>query len=87
MFAFGFAFNQTLKIIDSAKPYASYSVPLIIVGLSLLTLAMVIVLSNVAEAIFIIARYVGDVTPFIVYVLVGIVFLLGVTLIFVDKQK
>ncbi|WP_243840627.1 hypothetical protein [Paenisporosarcina antarctica] len=55
--------------------------------MSLLTLALVIVLSRVAEAIFVISKVdIGHVTPIFVYVLIGIVFLLGLISI-LNKQK
>ncbi|MEB6551515.1 hypothetical protein MXL46_21260 [Heyndrickxia sporothermodurans] len=40
IFAFGVAFNQRLGITDSPEPYASLSIPLIVLGL------IVIVVSN-----------------------------------------
>ncbi|WP_017382040.1 hypothetical protein [Paenisporosarcina sp. TG-14] len=59
----------------------------LLVGFSLLTLALVIVLSRVAEAIFVISKVdIGHVIPIFVYVLIGIVFLLGLISIF-NKQK
>ncbi|APC47667.1 hypothetical protein GLV94_12105 [Virgibacillus halodenitrificans] len=63
------------------------NVGLLLIGLSLLTLVMVIILSRVAEAIFIISNYVGDIIPYFVYVLIGIVFLFGVTLVLLDKRR
>ncbi|QBP41817.1 hypothetical protein E2636_11960 [Paenisporosarcina antarctica] len=60
---------------------------ILLVGMSLLTLALVIVLSRVAEAIFVISKVdIGHVTPIFVYVLIGIVFLLGLISI-LNKQK
>ena len=63
------------------------NVGLLLVGLSLLTLAMVIIILKVAEAIFVTVNYNGDITPYFVYVLTGIVFLFGLALVFFDKQK
>ncbi|WP_019376610.1 hypothetical protein [Virgibacillus halodenitrificans] len=63
------------------------NVGLLLIELSLLTLVMVIILSRVAEAIFIISNYVGDIIPYFVYVLIGIVFLFGVTLVLLDKRR
>jgi hypothetical protein len=60
---------------------------ILLVGLSLLTLAIIIVLSRVAEAIFLMSNYAGYVTPYFVYILIGIVFLLGLILIFFNKLK
>ncbi|TFJ91684.1 hypothetical protein [Lentibacillus salicampi] len=63
------------------------NIGILLSGLSLLTLAMVIILSRVAEAVFSIARNPTYTTPFFVYILIGIVFLLGVALIFGKEQK
>jgi hypothetical protein len=63
------------------------NVGLLLVGLSLLTLAMVIIISKVAEAIFVTVNYNGVITPYFVYVLTGIVLLFGLALVFFDKQK
>ncbi|WP_121615444.1 hypothetical protein [Virgibacillus halodenitrificans] len=63
------------------------NVGLLLIGLSLLTLVMVIILSRVAEAIFIISNYVGDIIPYFVYVLIGTVFLFGVTLVLLEKRR
>ena len=62
-------------------------VGLLLVGLSLLTLTMVIIISKVAEAIFVDINYVEDITPYFVYVLIGIVFLFGLVFVLFDKQK
>lgn len=61
---------------------------ILLAGFSLLTLALVIMLSQVAEAIFIIGvDQIGhNIIPIFVYVLIVLVFLLGIVSIFLDKK-
>ena len=60
---------------------------ILLIGLSLLTLAIVIVLSRVTEALFVIGRVNGGtITPFVVYILIGVVFLIGLISMF-NKEK
>ncbi|WP_042148302.1 hypothetical protein [Paucisalibacillus sp. EB02] len=54
----------------------------ILVGLSLLTFAVVILLSNIAEAILFSNGYGEYLEPVSVYILISIVLLLGVILLF-----
>ncbi len=60
---------------------------ILLIGLSLLTLALVITLSRVAEAIFVISNVdIGHVTSPFVYLLIGLVFLLGLISTFYKQQ-
>lgn len=60
---------------------------ILLMGLSLLTLAMAIVLSKVAEAIFVIsAVQMERVIPITVYILIAIDFLLGMVLVIKNRK-
>lgn len=57
----------------------------LLTGLSLLTLAVVIILDKVAEPLFSIANNPTYASPILGYILIGIVFFLGIVLIFFKR--
>lgn len=58
----------------------------LLLGLSLLTLAITTIISKVAEAIFAINQNSIYTTPYLIYILIGIVAIGGVILIFTDNK-
>lgn len=61
---------------------------ILLIGFSLLTLALIIALSKITEAIFVIGavQVVHHITPIIVYFLIVLVFILGIFSIFRNKK-
>lgn len=65
------------------------NIGILLIGLSLLTLAMTIIFSKLIVALYIAGGEFpsGNQISIFVYILIGLVFLLGLSSIFLDKRK